>query len=465
MADLKHSLNDEPLSKKEHDLLGRSTFIERVCEAVRCSDPPKGLAVSGYWGSGKTSLLRAIEAELQDGGAHTSVTTVWFDAWKYQHEAEPVAALLQEIRGQLVSLDRMEGMKSRFGGALRKMAYIGVNTVLDNCSSLISTTTGVAGVNTNAIRTAGKEYDARNYLQSLTADKLRELLREAVNQILDISSKKARSGNKCLVILVDDLDRCEPVAAYRLLEGIKLYLSLDNCITLFGMDVRQLELMLPEAKKHSSTLRAAEYLEKLCQDVHSIPLPDRHQKAELLHGFLQRLECKDSEDKHKALLKDLAAEHDCLPANPRKIKALVNRLALMMRSLDIEVAGMPFGTSGEGNDEVKRQVGILLLVAILHTFHRTVYEAVEKNPDYIGSVVAFAKGVAGSETDPLYAPFREVKASQDANGPLPVNPSDSDVFRLHQLTDWMQGTKDAKDGREITGEDVGSWVRLSFPDT
>lgn len=49
-----HSHHDEPALV---DGLGRENFIDSICRVIAiASQPPKGIAISGYWG--KTSALQ-----------------------------------------------------------------------------------------------------------------------------------------------------------------------------------------------------------------------------------------------------------------------------------------------------------------------------------------------------------------------------------------------------------------------
>jgi hypothetical protein len=61
---------------------------------------PITVGVFGTWGTGKTSLMRMVEASLigrsrrkQGLTAHT----IWFDAWKYDREQELWRALLMRV--------------------------------------------------------------------------------------------------------------------------------------------------------------------------------------------------------------------------------------------------------------------------------------------------------------------------------------------------------------------------------
>ena len=71
----KIGFTDEPAIKDEFDIKqyiqGLSTFIQE-CEM------PMTIAVQGDWGSGKTSIMNLVSAEL-----NKSVISVWFNTWKF----------------------------------------------------------------------------------------------------------------------------------------------------------------------------------------------------------------------------------------------------------------------------------------------------------------------------------------------------------------------------------------------
>ncbi|MDH3348486.1 MAG: KAP family NTPase [Desulfobulbaceae bacterium] len=431
------SHNDDPILR---DAFGQQGFIERIAHIIRDCHPPKGIGVNGYWGTGKTSTLMRIYYHLS--GKHPfiekpdltmvdapvpkdiqqQVVPIWFEAWRYQHESLPIVALLNEIREQM-------GLMEKFRNATGKILGVTLLGSLSAFDEVIKAASGgLVKPGLGKIQGIGEKWEAERHMNPLPGQAIKNLLENAVEQAL--------GKNKRLVIFIDDLDRCTPDAALRLLEGIKVYLNLKNCVIVFGMDQRQIERALISALNldsekdpgYSASSQAREYLEKICQDIYHLPQPDKSAKAEYFLQLLRELDLGAHSDAHIDNLGGVLLEFDCLPANPRKIKALANRSAgLLLEWISIEPPSGP--------KVVERRYSVLMAMTIIYCFHRRVYEQLQKNPGYINEVVNWATHEQPEDliNEPLYFPMKNIVPSIGKSGDLPVNPSDSNVFRLHQL--------------------------------
>lgn len=430
------SHNDDPTL---HDGFGNDGLIREICGLIRNCTPPKGIGVNGYWGTGKTSMLLQVCHQLtgvypygdKPSGLQTpenvdkTIMPIWFEAWRYQHEAQPVVALLNEIRLQMGMWKKLQDEAAKVSG----VAFLGALSAFDEVAKAASG--GVFKPELGKVQAIGNAWEKERYQQPLPGQSIRNLLQEAVATVL--KSKKMKK----LAIFIDDLDRCEPETALRLMEGIKVYLNLNNCVIIFGMDQRQVERALVKALGLKSEDGAAmnadhyarEYLEKICQDIIHLPLPDKEKKSQYLSVLLAKLV---SDAPHKIFterIQSITDQYDCLPANPRKIKALANRLASMIRRLthlDNQQTVLP-GFS----IQIDREAAFCLVTAVVYCFHRRVFEQLQKNPAYISEVIAYA-GTSEIDKD-VYSPMQGIQPSVDSARELPVNPSDSNVFRLHQL--------------------------------
>lgn len=74
-------LDDQP---SEVDLLNFDQFAAALRDIVLnpATKTPFIICVFGRWGTGKTTLMRMVERDLQSRG----VNTVWFSAWLYGQE-------------------------------------------------------------------------------------------------------------------------------------------------------------------------------------------------------------------------------------------------------------------------------------------------------------------------------------------------------------------------------------------
>lgn len=475
---MNYTHNDTPVTV---DSLEQEEFIAEICEIIKNCIPPKSIGINGYWGAGKTSALLQIKDKLNRvdplnnataNNLNEDIITVWFEAWRYQSESVPIVALLQEIREQLGKWYKITGKLSKIG----KIVLLGVFDVF-------ATTMKIASI--SKISAWGRQMEADNWETPLASQDLHKLLEEAVEKALN--PEKDIDKTRRMVIFIDDLDRCQPDVALKLLEGIKVYLNLKNCVLVFGMDQRQIEIALQKALGGDDA-QAREYLEKICQDIHHLPVPNIRAKANYLLKLLEnQIICNKDESNgqypgdtekeiiarnHRDAIKNVLYTYDCLPANPRKIKALSNRLALKLRSgcikgemsplilpnmlmmlplhLDAEISlfapsvdisfteAAPSETPVEAvanetleeheapsteassnetsiasGETLDRRYMLLIAMSSINNFHRELNEQLEKNPEYINQVVMYAQKpetIEMDESKPAYDPmFKAMK--------------------------------------------------------
>ena len=372
--------NDEPTLR---DRLRRNALIEEVGEAIATCKPPQVFGVHGDWGLGKTSFLHQVrwyltgdnpqaleEKNAPKKAVHRErVQSIWFDAWRYHAEAVPVVALLQEMRAQLAQ----QGSKKLAVKKLSEVAFRGTLLSLDELTKKI-------GFQYAKFEQASRQWDAENLAATLPSESLRKNLQETIRLLLPEADKQeGNTGTSRLVVFVDDLDRCEPEAAYRLLEGLKVYLTLDNCVFVLGLNQKAVEGAIAnrlaggltdENARRDAQARAASYLEKICQNVWHLPIPDA--PGQLLCELVA--DGGDVPSHQVGWLREVVGQRRCLPPNPRKLKGLANLVVRLFARLPSHI--------DEGRDNLGREaVQHLLMVAYIHQFHHDLYVRWQANPE------------------------------------------------------------------------------------
>lgn len=393
--------NDEPTIQCS---LNRKELKNLIIEQIAESTPPKAIAVHGTWGSGKTSFLMQIYSEL--GGNHfkdktkndninpssksKGVKTVWFEAWQYQNEPNILAALLKEIRDQLAWYHKLwkDIEETAVPGLMSLLQSIDVSFEKFGIKFAVS--------GSNFVENETK-YLTERYSHPLETLTLRKLLEDAIDKllelqfkVLELNGKKNRSKirPKKAIIFIDDLDRCEPETAFKILEAIKVYLNLRNCVFVLGMDVKAVERIIAsyyEKKKlgyNSVKVRdlARLYLEKICQDVYHLPMPERFARQNLLQKLLTG---KIEKDLRQSILK-IATEYKFLPPFPRSIKIFAN--VLISFCSKAKVADF----AREGDKGVEKMIILAYLYAFHYELYHLCYFYMEKH-FYTGTFLKFCE--------------------------------------------------------------------------
>lgn len=216
-------------------------------------DAPLNICVSGGWGTGKTTLLRGLEATFKSDStssapqpSHTQYVTIWFDPWKLASEEEVRNALAREVL-EVIENDGSFSTRAEIGIERRNVLRMLSDRLLHVSPDDVSTL-----------------YKADSRMRE-TFVEVEDIFRRVADVYLRDPDQPRR-----LVIFVDDLDRCRPRRVTEVLESIKLFFDLPGLIFLFALDDHQLVKAVAADYKMEED-EAREYLEKIFQL--TVPLP------------------------------------------------------------------------------------------------------------------------------------------------------------------------------------------------
>jgi len=77
-------LKDEPLTNKEADRFGYSDIADKLINIIENVKPPFTIGLYGEWGSGKTSICKLVEKNLEKD---KKFKVFYFDVWKYEKDS------------------------------------------------------------------------------------------------------------------------------------------------------------------------------------------------------------------------------------------------------------------------------------------------------------------------------------------------------------------------------------------
>lgn len=272
--------SDRPLRPGDPDPLGVGPLAAGVARflANSATEPPLTIAVTGDWGTGKSSIMNLIRAELARYGFHG----VWFNAWHHQTEEHLLASLSESIRRALPWVRRggfgfrirlfwrrtrnhwigllalvtatvaALGLWFRAGNGL-SIEALGSGASLDTSTVLLSLLGGLIvipawvfsllrggttfGVSANRLYAwlVGHVHVSR--LQASTG--LRHDFAESFREVTEALKSPDRPCG--LVLFIDDLDRCRHENVVQVLEMVNFLVTSGDCYIVLGMAPRQVE--------------------------------------------------------------------------------------------------------------------------------------------------------------------------------------------------------------------------------
>ena len=315
------------------DHLHFSHYVHAFTQLIESPEtrPPLVIGIFGSWGAGKSFLLNSVvnalaqrrperRALASSARRAAYVYTVSFNAWEYNASAtiwpRLVRRVLDTVNSEIRWHTRPLLWARKTGRSLRRnlfaklrtewpslaawlivsaaLAWVALGVLPSNFERMLTRLFGidvgdakfsfVAGV--GALVAVGKLLTesvfvplgswARALLAGDANYGREDDAMRVIREDLDLLDRQLSSEHSRVLIVVDDLDRCEPEKAIEVLQAINLMLDRDNFIVALGIDARVVTAAVEKHYKDSlgpAGITGYEYLDKIVQIPFRIPDP------------------------------------------------------------------------------------------------------------------------------------------------------------------------------------------------
>lgn len=226
------------LSAYKNDQIGRNTDIHAFVDILNSLEDSCSIALDGAWGSGKTFFVKQAKMILESCSPIESkseyseeVKTVWknyhsgrepefqaqlcvyYDAWENDNDGDPILSLVYSILQQVDE----------------ETPFPKDNKIFEKVAALADCITGKS---TTAVLESMKSDSVLDDLRK--SKSVHSTIVEFLDHLLDERANR-------LIVIIDELDRCKPDYAVRVLEKIKHYFDNERITFVFAVNVQELQ--------------------------------------------------------------------------------------------------------------------------------------------------------------------------------------------------------------------------------
>jgi hypothetical protein len=239
---------EDALSPYSKDCFRREEYAQSLYNLFKNIEDNPVVCLDAPWGSGKTTFINMWISDLKSKGIHC----IYYDAYANDSSEDPFISFTSEIL--LFTKEHFEEEKSIVKSNIdfKKTAILVGKSFL-----LAGANVGIRALTAGVINKIDSELidSVKESISDETKDAFGKLIEQKLNSVkeeretveefkskLSLLGESIRAKQKFpLLIIIDELDRCKPDYALRLLERIKHLFSVNNVSFLLSMNSKPLE--------------------------------------------------------------------------------------------------------------------------------------------------------------------------------------------------------------------------------
>ena len=342
-------------------------LLHRNILAVKRNSGSVSTNVDASWGTGKTFFIKRFQAQVEKDG----FTTVYIDAWKEDYSDDPLHAVMSPILAAVATKSVAKKVTKKLKGAAGSILYRAGKGLLVTGATKIFGKDGTESI----VEEIGKVFtDATVAKAGEVADEALAQYKKSKENIETFKVQFAEAilslPHLPLFVFIDELDRCRPTYAIRLLERVKHLFDMPNIAFVFSTNTDELYHTI--CSVYGENFDAKTYLRRFFDRTYHLETPS-----------------------HLEFIKNLWDEYQ-LPnerfispppyENTVFVKECAEAFDLSLRDLQ-QCHEILFTVEKNSNPKIKIPLGFVFVLIIL--FHRHYLEAFDSAKSATGSWITF----------------------------------------------------------------------------
>lgn len=275
------------------DLLGRQVIVDRIMKILEVISKRKSsctFTLNGAWGTGKTFVLNMLMNQLWECHSNTYIV-IHYNCWQYDYYEEPliaiVAAMLDSVDEENHLLSENIRNKAKAGMELAKPILKRIATDFVKNKIGVDLTEVVSSVTDyqEALDTEEqKKAESRSFDEFYS---FKKAICKAQDEIRTLTK------DRTLVVVVDELDRCLPSYAIKVLERFHhLFEGIENTAILLAVDKSQLDTSIRQI--FGDKTDASKYLRKFINFELELNVGNLHRASKFMVKFQDYVDLFDN---------------------------------------------------------------------------------------------------------------------------------------------------------------------------